>query len=81
MLGILTLETAFPRIKGDVGCAETFPFRVRHLAVAGATVEDVVHRRAATLCPASSKPAGAWPVKAAQATPPPVDSCCAGRPR
>ena len=24
MLGILTLDTAFPRIRGDVGCAETF---------------------------------------------------------
>ena len=51
MLGILTLDTAFPRLRGDVGCAETFAFPVRHLAVSGATVEDVVHRREATLLP------------------------------
>jgi hypothetical protein len=51
MLGILTLDTTFPRIKGDVGCAETFPFPVRHLVVTGATLEDVVHRREATLLP------------------------------
>jgi len=51
MLGILTLETAFSRVHGDVGCADTFPFPVRHLAVSGATEEDILHRREATLLP------------------------------
>jgi hypothetical protein len=45
MLGILTLDTAFPRVRGDVGCADTFAFPVRIARVPGATVEDVVHRR------------------------------------
>ncbi len=44
MLGILTLDTAFPRIPGDVGCAETFDFPVRYATVAGATPEEIVHR-------------------------------------
>jgi hypothetical protein len=44
-LGILTLDTAFPRIRGDVGCAQTFAFPVRLRTVGGATVEHVVHRR------------------------------------
>lgn len=45
MLGILTLATAFPRIRGDVGAAETFAFPVRYARVEGATVDAVVHRR------------------------------------
>lgn len=44
MLGILSLDTAFPRIKGDVGAPETFAFPVRHATVVGALVDDVVHR-------------------------------------
>jgi Asp/Glu/hydantoin racemase len=51
MLGLLTLDTAFPRIPGDVGAAETFPFPVRRAVVAGALVEDVVHRADDTLLP------------------------------
>jgi hypothetical protein len=43
VLGILTLDTAFPRLRGDVGAAETFPFPVRYATVPGAHVEDVVH--------------------------------------
>jgi Asp/Glu/Hydantoin racemase len=45
MLGILTLDTAFPRIRGDVGSPATFPFPVRHAIVRGARVEEIVHRR------------------------------------
>ncbi len=45
MLGILTLDTHFPRIPGDVGAAETFAFPVRIVAVKGADVEGVVHRQ------------------------------------
>jgi hypothetical protein len=52
MLGILTLDTAFPRIPGDVGAAGTFPFPVQHATVAGATVEAIVHRRQDELLPA-----------------------------
>jgi hypothetical protein len=52
MLGLLTLDTAFPRIAGDVGAPETFDFPVMHEVVAGACVEDVVHRRRETLLPA-----------------------------
>src|SRR5262245_16811500 len=44
MLGILSLETAFPRIRGDVGCAGTFDFPVRYAIVEGADPEEIVHR-------------------------------------
>ncbi len=45
MLGILTLDTHFPRIPGDIGARETFAFPVRIVAVNGADVDGVVHRR------------------------------------
>ena len=51
MLGILTLDTAFPRIRGDLGAADTFAFPVRHAIVRGADVEEIVHRRGDTLLP------------------------------
>jgi len=41
-LGILMLDTRFPRIKGDVGNPETWDFPVRYAVVAGATPEAVV---------------------------------------
>jgi len=44
MLGILTLDTAFPRIRGDVGCPETFDFPVKYATVAGADPTEVVDR-------------------------------------
>jgi Asp/Glu/hydantoin racemase len=44
MLGILTLDTSFPRIRGDVGAPDTFDFPVRVQAVPGSLVDDVVHR-------------------------------------
>jgi len=50
-LGILSLDTAFPRLRGDVGCAETFPFPVRFATVPGATVDGVVHQSDAGLLP------------------------------
>lgn len=43
MLGILQLDTAFPRIRGDIGATDTFDFPVRHRVVTGASVERVVH--------------------------------------
>ena len=52
MLGILTLDTAFPRINGDVGAPGTFAFPVLHRVVAGAGVEGVVHAPDRALLPA-----------------------------
>jgi Asp/Glu/hydantoin racemase len=52
VLGILMLDTAFPRIPGDLGCADTFPFPVRHALIPGAHVDAIVHgRRDAWLAP------------------------------
>lgn len=48
-MGILMLETTFPRILGDVGHPDTFPFPVRHCIVRGATTDRVVIRPDATL--------------------------------
>lgn len=45
MLGVLTLDTAFPRIAGDVGSPDTFSFPVRIATVRGAHVDEIVHRR------------------------------------
>ena len=51
MLGILSLDTAFPRIRGDVGCAETFDFPVKYAIVDGADPEEIVHRGDDTALP------------------------------
>ena len=52
MLGILTLDTAFPRIRGDVGCAETFDFPVRYATPQGAVPDLIVHCRDESMLPA-----------------------------
>jgi len=41
-IGILMLDTKFPRIPGDIGNALTFPFPVRYRKVSGATPARVV---------------------------------------
>lgn len=41
-LGILMLDTRFPRIAGDIGNAATFPFPVRYKKVQGASPRRVV---------------------------------------
>ena len=41
-VGVLVLDTQFPRIPGDIGNAGTFDFPVRYHRVAGATSEAVV---------------------------------------
>ena len=41
-VGILMLETRFPRIFGDIGNAQTWPFPVHYRVVAGATPDNVV---------------------------------------
>jgi hypothetical protein len=44
-LGLLMLDTAFPRLPGDIGHPETFAFPVRRRTVAGATPARVVQGR------------------------------------
>lgn len=51
-VGILMLDTRFPRIRGDMGHAGTFPFPVRYHRVAGAEPDLVVRKGAAALLPA-----------------------------
>jgi Asp/Glu/hydantoin racemase len=51
-VGILILDTRFPRIAGDIGNAATFPFPVRYHRVRGADPDRVVRRGAEGLLPA-----------------------------
>jgi len=51
-IGILMLDTHFPRIVGDMGNAHTFPFPVRYHRVTGADPDLVVRRGAEGLLPA-----------------------------
>ena len=49
MLGILMLQTRFPRLLGDIGHAGSFRFPVCYAVVAGATPSAVVHGEDAAL--------------------------------
>jgi hypothetical protein len=51
-IGILMLETRFPRIPGDAGHAATWPVPVLYRVVPGATPRIVVHERGQGLGPA-----------------------------
>ena len=48
-LGVVMLETRFPRPPGDIGNPSTFAFRVRYRVVAGASPRRVVVERDASL--------------------------------
>jgi Asp/Glu/hydantoin racemase len=50
-IGILTLDTHFPRITGDVGNTTSYPFPVTFKKVTGATVPRVVTQGDPTLLP------------------------------
>lgn len=50
-IGILTLDTLFPRIVGDVGNAKTYNFPVKFKTVRRATVSRVLKREKALLKP------------------------------
>lgn len=41
-LGIIMLEAQFPRIKGDIGNAQTWPFPVQYRVVRGASPDKIV---------------------------------------
>jgi len=51
-VGILVLDTQFPRIPGDMANAATFPFPVRYHRVQGASPDLVVRQGARELLPA-----------------------------
>jgi hypothetical protein len=51
-VGVLMLDTRFPRIPGDMGHAGTFDFPVRYHRVAGASPDRVVRRGQRDLLPA-----------------------------
>jgi Asp/Glu/hydantoin racemase len=51
-VGILMLDTRFPRIAGEMGNATTFPFPVRYHRVTGADPHRVVRQGAEGLLPA-----------------------------
>ena len=50
-LGILMLETRFPRISGDIGNALTWPFPVQYRIVRGASPDQVVRKDPMALLP------------------------------
>lgn len=51
-VGILMLDTRFPRVRGDMGNAETFDFPVRYQRVPGASPDLVVRQGHRALLPA-----------------------------
>ena len=50
-VGVLMLETQFPRILGDIGNADSWPFPVRYKNVPNSTANHVIRHNAADLTP------------------------------
>ncbi len=48
ILGVIMLETKFPRIKGDIGNAETWDFPVIHKRAKGVGVKEILSRSSET---------------------------------
>ena len=69
-LGILMLDTRFPRILGDVGNAGSWPFPVRYAVVPGATPEAIVCDDIEPFVEAFIAAGRRWLRKAAPASPP-----------
>lgn len=61
-LGIIMLDTLFPRIKGDIGNPDTFDFPVQFKVVKGASPERIVHQADKTLIQPFIE-AGRWLIK------------------
>jgi aspartate/glutamate racemase len=67
MLGVLMLQTRFPRPLGDIGHPQSLPFVVRHQVVQGATPQTVVRAPGAPGAPGAPRALGIAPfVQAAQ---------------
>src|SRR5207248_5412930 len=74
-VGILMLETRFPRIPGDLGNAETWPFPVLYKVVPGASPHRVVHDKAADCSTNFSLPPPSSCASAPTASPRPAGFC------
>ena len=68
-LGVLMLQTRFPRLPQDVGHPPSFAMPVRHLVVAGATPQRVVREQDPALLAPFVAAAQALPVDACRALP------------
>ena len=69
-VGILMLETRFPRIPGDIGNALTWPFPVHYRVVRGATPDNVGGAMPGRLPKSLSKLGAIWWRWAATGSPP-----------
>jgi hypothetical protein len=74
-VGILMLETRFPRIPGDMGNGNTWPFPVLYKVVPGATPDRVVRHKSAGLTNAFLDAAAELVQWAPTASPPLAGSC------
>ncbi len=79
-VGILMLETKFPRVHGDIGNAMTWNFPVMMKCVKGASLDLVVNKRADGLLDAFVEAGLDLVAQVPTASPPPAVSCpCTSR--